>query len=336
MELSVVKTFPGDDSFHFFEEVIKNVYPPGQLRLKQTEGINRDFLHIAFVVLRGQLPVARCCIYNNPLLSLEGKRTLCIGNYECINDDGVAALLMQAAFTEARSLNAENIAGPMNGSTWDTYRLGVYDGSPNFFLEPYYPAYYQQQFEKAGFNKIARYVSSIDRSEQLVDERVQRTKKSFGERGILLRNIDLDHYEKELDQLYGFCMEAFRNNFLFSPIGKENFIEKYLKVRSYIKPEYVLIAENSKKEIVGFIFCLENYFDTKEKGLIIKTVAKDPSIRYGGMGNLLASTVKKKALENGYTYIIHAFMLETNVSKNISVYFSGETLREYFLYGKDL
>ena len=73
-----------------------------------------------------------------------------------------------------------------------------------------------------------------------------------------------------------------------------------------------------------------------EKGLIVKTLAKSNSVRYGGMGNVLGSMFKERALKNGYTYILHAFMLESNASRSLSEHFEGEIIREYSLFSISL
>lgn len=332
----IIHTLPSSDSFSLFENVLPNIYPQHLLPLKQIEGINHQFLHQAYVILQDDKPIGRCCLYNNPKLNYQDKKTACIGNFECIDDKKVSDDLIQYAFNHARELGFKCVVGPMNGSTWDTYRLAENYGSPVFFLEPYYPSYYSDLLIYSGFQKIARYVSNCDNKKELVEERIASIEKQFLEQGVTFRNIDLENYDAELDKLYDFCMRSFQSNFLFTPIEKTSFKEKYQKLKPYIKSEFVILAEDENKDLVGMLFSLENYYDTKRKGIIVKTVARIPSSKYRGMGNVLATKFKKKALAEGYQYILHAFMIETNASKVLSKHFSGEPIREYFLYGKEL
>lgn len=336
MAFQLIKTLPGDASFHLFESLTERLYSATVLKLKSLEGINHRLLKSAFVLLQDATPVARCCLYKNPTLRYQGKKAYCLGNFESINDSNCSAELFRLVAEEAKADGAEYIIGPMNGSTWDTYRLGTTANQDNFFLEPYYPEYYPKLFTAAGFEPIAHYLSNKDEAKDLHDERIRELEKRFVEKGMVFRNIDLENYEAELEKLYAFCMEAFRNNFLFTPLSKEAFTGKYLKLKPYIDPQYVIIAEDAERNMVGFIFCLENFYDTAQKGMIIKTIAKHPSVRYGGMGNVLASKFKQRALENGYRYIIHAFMIESNASKNLSQHFSGCVWKEYDLYGKHI
>lgn len=336
MAFQLLKTLPGDASFHLFESLTERLYPAPILKLKSLEGLNHSLLKSAYVLLQNGQPVARCCLYDNPALSYQEQKACCIGNFESIHDTTCSNELFRMVEADAKADAMEYIIGPMNGSTWDTYRLGITHNQANFFSEPYYPEYYPNLFRAAGFEPIAHYLSNRDEGKDLHDERIRELEKRFIEKGIGFRNIDLQRYEKELNKLYAFCMEAFRNNFLFTSLPEESFIEKYMKVKPYIDPQYVIIAEDQEQNIVGFIFCLENVYDTTQKGMIIKTIAKHPSLRYGGMGNVLASKFKQRALANGYQYIIHAFMIEHNASKSLSQHFSGRVWKEYELYGKHI
>jgi hypothetical protein len=334
--LEFVKTMPGDTNFHLFESLISLVYPPEIEKLKPLESITHSLLESAYVILKDGKPASRCCLYYNPELRFKDRKACCLGNFESINDVACVDELFRVVTVDAKTKGFEYILGPMNGSTWESYRLGIPSNTPNFFLEPYTQSYYADLFTGSGFETIARYVSNMDKEQDLNDERIKEAESRFIQQGITFRNIDLQQYEAELSSLHGFCMESFKHNFLFTAISKDAFIEKYMKVKPYIDPQDVIIAENPAKEIVGFIFCLENFHDTVKKGMIIKTIAKHNSICYGGMGNVLASRFKRKALENGYQYIIHAFMIESNASNCLSQHFSGELLRAYFLYGKEI
>lgn len=336
MTFRLISTSPGESDFQLFESLTEILYPAEILKLKAMEGINQPLLKQAYVLLQNGSPVARCCLYNNPELLYQGLKSFCIGNFESIDSSTCSNELFRLVAEDARAAGAEYLIGPMNGSTWDTYRLGLTDRQPIFFLEPFYPAYYRNLFATSGFSPIAHYVSNVDESRDLHNERIIALENRFLDKGVRFRNIDLERYEAELEKLHTFCMASFRNNFLFTSISKAAFVEKYIKVKPYIDPQYVIIAEDAQENTVGFIFCLNNRYDTTKKGMIIKTMAKHPSVRYGGMGNILASRLKQKALENGYDYIIHAFMIQSNASRALSEYFSGTVRKEYDLYGKDI
>ena len=107
----------------------------------------------------------------------------------------------------------------------------------------------------------------------------------------------------------------------------------YEPVKSFLNPEWVLIAENEKDEAIAFIFGFDNLYNRSEKSLIIKTLAQIPEYKYRGIGSYLTEFMHKKAKDAGYDNIIHALMHESNVSANI---LSGELYHEYKLYGVKL
>mgnify|MGYP000887766328 CR=1 FL=1 len=332
----IVRCKPGDDVFESFVSLTDLVYTKEVASAKKIQKVNSSFLFNAYVAFKNNTAVARCILFNNPYLKYESKRAFCFGYFEALNEPVCVNQMLSEVEKDATSAGASWLIGPMNGSTWDDYRLDAESEHPSFFLESRYPAYYHTLLQKAGFSSIARYVSHRDSDGNVHEERIARTEALFNGAGVTFRNIDLEHYEDELIKLHHFCMSAFRNNFLFTPVSLRDFVEKYMKIKPAIDPRFVILAENRNREMVGVIFCLHNFNDKQEKGLIIKTIAKHPSFRYGGMGPLLGTLIKKKALECGYCYLLHAFMIDFNASRSLSEHFAGRPIREYYLYAKNL
>ena len=68
---------------------------------------------------------------------------------------------------------------------------------------------------------------------------------------------------------------------------------------------------------------------------IIKTLAVRPDHAGVGLGGVLTDRCQRIALDLGMTRIIHALMLETNVSQRISQRY-GRTFRRYALFSRSL
>ena len=221
----------------------------------------------------------------------------------------------------------------MNGSTWDDYRFSLNNEHPNFFLEPWHHIYYNEQFKEAGFAEISRYISLLDEEMNFEDKLAEKREKEMQAEGIIFRPADMNNFEGELVAIHDFCLEAFKDNFLFTPITQESFLSKYLKIEKIINPEYFIIAEDKNKNILGFIFAIDDLFNTDKKTLIIKTVARHPSRKYYGMGNILGKKIYDIAKKNKYDSVLHAFMIDDGLSKNISRKFSGKAYKQYALYG---
>lgn len=335
-ERVLVKVQPNQPEFQLFEAVPANVYFNDSLRLRQTDGINKVFLLECWVVTRNDIPVARLAVYNNPHLLFKGQQAGCIGNYECENDSETAHLILQKALERLKELNLSVAIGPMNGSTWDNYRFSTHHNAAPFLLEPYHHLYYNDQFRENGFNVISEYTSSFDTSlPHDLPELIER-ERHFSAMGVTIRSINLAQFERELEALYPFVTAAFQTNFLYTPVDWELFRDKYMEAVKIINPNYVLIAEDKEKQPIGFVFAYQNLYCTTEKQLVIKTIARSYDKQWSGLGHVIANQVISNAKKDGFTALIHAFMIQEATSTAISRNFSGEVYKNYALYGREL
>ncbi|MGI8583239.1 MAG: hypothetical protein ACR2KX_13635 [Chitinophagaceae bacterium] len=334
--IEIIQTKPGDDSFHLFENFLKEIYPADSIRFKLPDTININYLHACFVLIIDNKVCARAALYNNPHLNYQDKKTWCIGNYESVNDENISSKLIKYFSSEAKKNGAEFLIGPMNGSTWDNYRFSVHHRHPNFFLEPYHHLYYNEHFLNAGFKIIAKYFSSIDTSLKYDNTEVITREKELKNSGVTFRDIRLDEYEKELEKLFEFNATAFKTNFLYTPLNKAEFIKKYAETKKIIDPYFVLLAEDRNKNLIGYFFCINDVFNTKEKSLIIKTIARHPDKKWIGLGHVIGNMIYRRAVEKKYTSVIHAFMYEQGTSTTISKNFFGDIYKNYVLYGKEI
>jgi hypothetical protein len=271
-------------------------------------------------------------LYFNPELKYKNEPAASVGNYECINDDKASLKILDYAKSKAREAGFKYLISPMEGSTWNNYRFSDHNDHPNFFLEPYHHIYYNRQFLKAGFEPIAKYVSNIDRKLTFDKDRLAKFDKVFKEKGAIVRNIDLGKFEEELYRLGEFSIEAFRNNFLYTPIESREFVEKYLPIKKFMDPRLVWIVEDVHKEIHAFIFCLPDHFDTTRKTFIFKSMARKSDTQFRGITSYLSGKMIQQANALGYTAAIHAMMFQDNASVNISKNYAGEPYKSYTLY----
>lgn len=320
-----------------FDSIPAIIYPADSLRLKQKDGINKEYVYKTLVALHNNTPSARLVIYNNPHLKYDGAKAVCIGNFESVDNIIVSNALFSKAFEIIKTeLNIPLIIGPMNGSTWDNYRFSVHHHFPNFFLEPHHHLYYNNLFEEAGFTTLANYISSVDTSLYLDSNRITPLKEKFQAMDVIIRSIDVNNFETELEKVYHLSIEAFKNNFLYTPISLASFMEKYTAIKPLMKPELILMAEDKNKNLIGFMFSVNDLYNTSEKSLIVKTIARKNEKKYSGLGALLAYEIIKTAKENKYSSVIHAFMFEEATSLGLSEKFTGKVFKNYKMYRKIL
>ena len=197
-------------------------------------------------------------------------------------------------------------------------------------MDNYNKPYYAALFEQCGFETIANYTSSVSKNLNRDYSRLEKFGKIFEQKGVKIRKFDPQYFERDIRKIYEVSIRSFVNNFLYTPIDFEDFYKMYEPVKSFLNPEWILIAENEQNEAIAFVFGFDNLYNRSEKSLIIKTLAQIPGYKYRGIGSYLIEFLHKKAAVTGYDSIIHALMHENNVSANI---LTGELYHEYKLYG---
>ncbi|WP_221393043.1 hypothetical protein [Dyadobacter sp. NIV53] len=334
--MEIIQTNPGLADFQLFVDFPKSIYDTESIRFKSLEYIPEEFLAVCYLLFNNGKPVARASLYNNPLLQYHHQRALTIGNYECTDNPLYAAKMLSHLQSEAKFLKAPYLIGPMNGSTWENYRFGISDENPAFFTENLHQLYYNKHFIDAGFEPIAHYFSNIDKSFKFDLPEILKREQEFNEEGVVIRSIDLLDFEEEIARIYDFNKVAFKTNFLYTPITKDAFIAKYAHTKKYIDPCFTLIAEDKNQNLIGYYFCVHDFFNVKEKSLIVKTLARHPDPKWSGLGHVIGNVIYRRANAIGYTSAIHPFIYQQGTSVKLSENFSGVNYKNYVLYGKQI
>jgi GNAT superfamily N-acetyltransferase len=259
-----------------------------------------------------------------------------IGGFKATSSAATENVLARG-ITELRSRGCTLAIGPMDGNTWRKYRFVTDPGAePPFFLEPSNPPEWPVWWRSAGFSSLAEYYSSATNDLAARDPRLDATEARMDAAGITIRPLALEYFEEELARIYEVSVIAFQDNYLYTPLPWEAFLSQYLAVRSHIRPELVLLAEQAGKP-VGYVFAIPDYAQAQRgeplTTIIAKTLAVLPSRTNAGLGALLLGKVHEAARSLGFTRAIHALMHETNKSRNLSARYA-HTIRRYTLYAK--
>lgn len=260
-----------------------------------------------------------------------------IGDFTA-DDAETAVVLLEAAAAHLREQGCKIAVGPMNGNTWRRHRFVIEsNGRGSFLLEPRNPPEHPGWWEQAGFSVLSRYSSSViplDGSEVISPAVKSRLARS----GVVVRKLDASRYEDELRSIYAVSLKSFANNFLYTPLEEEAFLQAYLKVRDHVDADLVRIAERDGVAC-GFVFGipdLEAAGRGEKPALIVKTLAVDPEARCAGLGSLLVDELHRIGREKGFAEAIHALQHETNTSLKITGRHHGEVIRRYSLFSRSL
>lgn len=226
----------------------------------------------------------------------------------------------------------KRIIGPMNGgSTWNDYRLKT-TSHRNFLGDiPYQPEQIEF-FENAGFKPIERYVSTLMHEIPGSISRLDERKSQLEIQGISFRHLNPNRWEQELQKIHELSLVAFQHNPYYTPIHWKDFLLKYNEIKHLIDPEWVLLAE-LERNLQGFVFA---YLDIENNSIIMKTVARKPDFRLGGLGLVMTDILQQKAKKMGIFQVVHSFMHIDAASLRCSESLEAEIISEYQLFGIDL
>lgn len=281
--------------------------------------------------------LASCALWwrNTPPDLEGGGRIGCVGKFECADVEAGVELLQEACRRLADE-GCGRVVGPMDGDTWHAYRLvsAGWDRAPRFFLEPWNPPDHVQAFERAGFTPWARFSSSafaLAAPDEVARVRHERLLARLATRGVVIRSLRFEEFEVELGRLFDLSTSAFTENFLYTPISREAFLDLYHPVRNLVRPEFVRLAEKDG-EPVGFVFALPDVLAPAAGRLVVKTLAVHPRFRHLGLGTILVDVVQEAARAAGMREAVHALQHESNSSLKITGRNAGLAIREYTLY----
>ncbi len=283
-------------------------------------------------------PRGRCSLWWRETPTHASQSVGLIGHFAAF-DKSAALELLRHACAELTAHGCALAIGPMDGNTWRSYRLVTERGSePRFFLEPDNPETWPEYFKEAGFVPLARYISALNPDLSQTDPRLVSVTMRLRAQGIRLRPLAMERYEEELQRLYPVCTASFQQNFLYTPITEQQFITQHQKLRPYVRPELVLLAE-AGAQTVGFILALPDALQATRgepmDTIVVKTVAVLPDRKHAGLGAWLGAHVQETARELGYRRAIHALMHDANRSRNISSRYA-QPMRGYTLFATSL
>ncbi|MEM6910232.1 MAG: GNAT family N-acetyltransferase [Verrucomicrobiota bacterium] len=282
------------------------------------------------------VPGAHCGLWWSKVPALPGRRMGCVGAYAAVEREAGRGLLEQAvALLGERGVEA--VVGPMNGNTWRPHRLVVEsDGRPPFFLEPRNPEAWVEDFRMAGFSELATYSSSEVPLTESPD--LGHIENRLAARGIQFRSLDRNRFGGELERIFAVCLEAFAQNYLYTPLEREEFLAAYGKMAPHVRPELVALAEREDR-LEGFLFALPDLAAVqagREPSLILKTLAVRPKRDLAGLGSVLVSRVQAAGRRAGFRKALHVMQHENNASRRLSSRFGDQVFRRYALFAKEV
>lgn len=252
---------------------------------------------------------------------------------------GMLPSLLNRACDELKRRGCTMAVAPIDGNTWNRYRLLTERGDePLFFLEPDNPEDWQKRFIEAGFQSMATFTSAVNEDLTRLDPGTAELTERLAKQNIRLRNLEMSRFDEELRAIYRVSVAGFAANFLYSPIEEGDFVEQYRPIQTHVLPELVLFAETANRAI-GFAFAIPDLLEAKRgkkvESAILKSMAVHPDFAGLGLGRLLMNRCHETAHRLGFHRVIHALMHEDNRSRRMSEH-TAKVIRRYALFSREL
>lgn len=191
-------------------------------------------------------PVGRiAAVVNRRHNEFHGEKTGFFGFFECGDDSATANALFRSAEEWLKAKGMVVCRGPCNPSTNETCGTLVegFDSPPTIMMT-YNPPYHDSLIRSCGYDKAMDLLAFSINPQQVVTEKFERLSAALLHRSpIVLRNIDLANFEKELETVLRIYNDAWEKNWGFVPMTEEEFISSAHALKSIILPEFAYIAE---------------------------------------------------------------------------------------------
>ncbi|HEY6218943.1 MAG TPA: hypothetical protein VIV65_02730 [Gemmatimonadaceae bacterium] len=186
------------------------------------------------------------------------------GFFECADDQEAANALFDAAEAWLKQRGLDTMRGPMNPSTNQECGLLVegFRFQPSF-MTCWNPRYYTKLVDNAGFTKtkdlVAYFIPLSGKRPFVLPERfAAHAERALKESGVTFRDVDLRHFQREIDICWDIYNAAWEKNWGFVPMQREEFVHMAKDLKPLLIPEFAFIAEVHGKP-AGVMINLPDY-----------------------------------------------------------------------------
>ena len=179
------------------------------------------------------------------------------GFFESTNDPEVAAALLGTARKWVFDRGAVLLRGPVNPST--NYECGMlidgFDSSPMVMMT-YNPRYYPALMEGTGLRKAKDLNAFVSTTATVDEEKIGRVAdRKLARSGVTVRPINMKDYDGEVVRMWDVYNAAWKRNWGFVPMTRDEFFLMGKEMKQILKPELVLVGESGGQPI-GFALAL--------------------------------------------------------------------------------
>lgn len=281
------------------------------------------------------------------------------GFFESVNDDELAASLLDAAYVWLKEQGAEFIRGPLSPSMNDEcgFLIEGYD-SPPVLMMPYNPVCYPELIENYGFKKakdlLAFYKNHDDSPSPQIMSTVERLLKNPN---ITLRTLDMKNLDRDIKIIKELYNASWQQNWGFSPMTEKEFSLMVTELKKVVNPQLVWFAFykgdpagisitlpdynfifkklNGRLGLAGLLKFL--YYRQKIPGTRALVFGFKKEYRRLGLPALLYYKTEQAGLRHGYKWCELSWNLEDNdLINQFDTKVGGRVYKRYRIYEKPI
>jgi hypothetical protein len=159
---------------------------------------------------------------DGPEMVIDGVKAAFFGYWETTEDPEADALLMAEIESWARAQGASALYGPINFTTYGTYRLrtSAEPDAKTFQSESYNPEGYPDVLEGLGFEACQRYLVQISDTESVTKMAApfEQLIAGFEGMGYRFEPLTPELWLGRMSELHGLVDRTFRHNFAYTPL----------------------------------------------------------------------------------------------------------------------
>lgn len=227
--------------------------------------LNKVGPHKTLIAVKDGKIAARLIVgVNNSINKYHNLNEGYISQFECIEDYDVCKAILDEAENFLKSLNIENIKGPLSLPGGEDNRGFIVDNfnEQTYIMNVYNKSYYNDFFVKYGFKKYFdcyAYKSTVDHADiSRYEKLVPYAMKKFDFR---IDNINLKDYRKDAQDIKEIIEKSMPKEWLdFIPLSQEEINMVVKQLVPFADEDLIFIARDNKSgEAIGFNITLPDY-----------------------------------------------------------------------------
>ncbi len=205
--------------------------------------------------------------------------------YQCMfgfvkmpEDFAAVQKLFQKIEAKARALGYKQIIGPLNYTTWLSYRWAIDHPELKIYPDCDNPSYYVDFIQRLGYHKLYTYRSATILIDNALYELGQKTYQQKLQEGFEFKLISGQPTTDDIKAIYDISTAAFAGGPLYSELPYQYFEQIYLQWMQRVEPIAYVAYKDGRA--VGFVM---GYMNPYSPDFVSKTSAVLPEYQHQGI-----------------------------------------------------